>query len=67
MPREKDDNSLFEPMIDLNYAQPMWPSVAYLLDESSKVFQFCTSSRVTWTLSVLLNLSFLTLVYVRTN
>ena len=54
-------------MIELNYAQPMWPRVAYLLDESSKIFQFCTSSRVTWTASVRLSSSCLTLVYVWTN
>ena len=34
---------LFDPMIDLDYAQPMWPSVARLLDDSFKVLQFCTS------------------------
>ena len=67
MPREKDDDGLFVPMIELNYAQPMWPSVAHLLDDSSKVLQFCTSSRVTWTLSFIWSLSRLTLVYVWTN
>ena len=41
--RDRKREGRFDPMIDLDYAQPMWPSVARLLDDSSKVLQFCTS------------------------
>ena len=41
--RDKKREGHLDPMIDLDYAQPMWPSVARLLDDSSKVLQFCTS------------------------
>ena len=44
--RDKKREGLFDPMIDLDYAQPMWPSVARLLDDSSKVLQFCTSKPI---------------------